>query len=121
MVGVVMLVFMTSCDDECPADEGTVTVKVTNVEKLKDEAHLYMIVKPCYEGTPVLYELELTQKDNYTKSVALNTGDYVIRVIRAANPSADSYGLLAVEIMQIRRGQNVKITIDEKNNKTTVN
>lgn len=116
-MGVVMLAFMTSCDDECPADEGMVTVKVTNVEKLKDESYLYMTVLPCYSGAHVLYQIDLTKKDNYTKSVVLNTGDYEINVFRTY-PS-DNH--LSEEFVQVRRGHNVKITIDEKNKKTTVN
>lgn len=117
MVGVVMLAVTTSCDDECPADEGTVTVIVTNVENLKDESYLYMTVLPCYNGAEVLYQIDLTKKENYSKSVVLNTGDYKINVFR----TYPSWSHLADEVVQVRRGQNVKITIDEKNKKTTVN
>lgn len=111
MMGVVMLAFVTSCDDECPADEGTVTVKVVNVKKKNDNSYLYMTIRPCYDKSVLLYSEELTKEGNYTKSVALNTGDYRVSVSR--NTSSYSIGETSV---QVRRGRNVEIVADEETN-----
>lgn len=108
IMSIILLGTVTSCDDEYPADEGTVTVKVKNF-KVDTNAESYkwptLEIYPCYDKTITLYKKEITNKTNYTEKVILNTGDYLITVFHP------SFGFKS-EYVQIRRGQNIDISVN---------
>lgn len=102
----ILLCIVISCNNEYPADEGIVKIKIENFKTEKNNWPKVEI-SPCYDKNIILFNDRLTKEDGYAKTFVLNTGNYRISVWHL------SFGILTEDI-QIRRGQTVEFIINVK-------